>query len=366
MGEFAKRAASALKWEEDLNEQRGRLGKFIPPSKDEAAQKALEDIAWAANTAFGLGYSFRKRQREREGVESLLPQVDESLGVPGREVMISLPDAAKAAATLMKEAQEAVTVTLRSSKPDSSYPSRQLKKGIGVEKEHANDKTARKIISKHHLDERSRYYDELEDMEAKPKSAGILGALAEPLGEAVEDLKLRALENLDRRRSRLTRVTSDPATLPWYYPGMISFAPKNFMEGFRTAESEADTARLTEVTGRMDKAKEEFEKALQDEYRAAKGGAKESSCGEFVSGLAKAHVKAAEGELNQILGGYLTIAALLGQLSHHSAYDWVAKRDPARLKLDAFREAIKQRMRAQTAPVQVEPPALDTSGSETL
>jgi len=235
-----------------------------------------------------------------------------------------------------------------------------------VEKEHTDNPVAKKIIAKDHLDEFNNYYTGLAEMEKglEEKKAGILSMLSSPIGETMEDLKLHTMQKLDRQRASLMRTTSDPSTLPWYYSGMVSAAPKTFMSGYSDAEKEADKRRLEEITGKMESAQADFEKALADEYRQSRGGIKTASCGAFIDGLAQVHVKAAEGELNQALGAYLAVASLLGQTAHSSAYDWVSKRDPARQKLDAFREAIKQRMRMQIAPVQIESPTPEVPGPE--
>lgn len=375
MGEFAKRAAPVLGWEDRLKNQQERLGKFIPSSQEEATAKAVKNIEQNKALIYSLGYELRKRQREAEGVQELLPRPDETLGVPGREVVISLPRADTPPALeettarvrkLRKRAQEEVTVALRASKPDEDYSPEQLRKGMEVEKEHTDNPTAKKIISKNHLDEFGNYYTGLKNMEKKleEKKAGIVSMFTSPIGETLEDLKLRTLQKLDRQRTSLMRTTSDPSTLPWYYSGMVSQAPKTFMSGYSDAEKAADKLRLEAVTKKMEEAQADFEKALSDEYRQSRGGIKTASCGEFIDGLARVHVKAAEGELNQALGVYLALASLLGQAAHSSAYDWVAKRDPARQKLDAFREAIKQRMRTQIAPVQVETPTPEVPGPE--
>jgi hypothetical protein len=82
---------------------------------------------------------------------------------------------------------------------------------------------------------------------------------------------------------------------------------------------------------------------------------KVASAGELLDGLAKRHVKSAEGELGQAAGLYLALAALLGGTSHVAVKDWWEKRDPQRQKLDAMREAIKKRIRGSPPPVLVAP-----------
>lgn len=358
MGQFAKMAAPLLGWEEKMEEQKKRLGKFIPSSEEEATSTATKNVARYRALSRALGFALRSAQREKEGVEELLPRPDDSLGMPGREVAIRLPRLDRPT----KEAQEEVKIKLRSSKPDEDYPAKQLELGKKVETEHTDNPVAKKIISKDHLDESRIYYTDLKKMEKKQeqeKKAGIFGAMAAPIGETLEDIKLRAMQALDEQKSKLTRTTSDPSTLPWYYPSLAGSVPKEFMSGFSEAERLADEKRLKEITGKMESARSDFEQALADEYRTSRAGVKAASAGEFLDGLAQAHVKSAEGELNQALGAYLAMATLLGQTAHASTYEWVAKRDKNRQTLKAFREAVKQRMRAQPPPVQVISPEIE-------
>ena len=363
MGQFAKIAAPLLGWEEKLEEQKKRLGKAIPSSEEEATATAAANVKKYRELSHALGFALRSAQREKEGVEELLPQTDESLGVPGREVVISLPSLARPTDTLKKRAQEAVNITLRSSKPDEAYPAKQLELGKKVEKEHTDNPVAKKIISKDHLDESSKYYTRLKEMEKgleQEKDAGLFSAISAPIGETMEDVKLKALQALDEQKSKLTRTTSDPSTLPWYYASLAGSVPKEFMAGFSEAERLGDEKRLKEITDKMESARADFERALSEEYRTSRAGVKAASAGEFLDGLAQVHVKSAEGELNQALGAYLALATLLGQTAHSSTYEWVSKRDKSRQTLSAFREAIKQRMRAQPSPVQVISPEIES------
>jgi len=190
------------------------------------------------------------------------------------------------------------------------------------------------------------------------KEAGVLDAFTRPAREAAEDVKMRAMKDIDERLSSATRTTKEPGTVPWYYPMAAMTVPNAFAAGFQQAERDADTERLSEINERLLKAQEEFERALKEEYTAAKS-VKAASVGELADGLAKLHVKCAEGELNEMLGAYLALAALLGQGAHMTAHEWVAKRDPKRQKLKALKRAIRKRMRTYTPPVQIEPPSME-------
>jgi len=191
------------------------------------------------------------------------------------------------------------------------------------------------------------------------KEAGVLDAFVRPAREAAEDVKMDALRQLDQAKTKGTTVTSDPGTLPWYYPMAALTVPNAFAAGFQRAEKDLDEDELKRVSERLAKAQSSFEQALSAEYRDR---GKAASAGDLVDGLSRIHVKSAEGELNQMLGTYLALAALLGQGAHTTSREWVARRDPKRQKLKAVREAIRQRMRAHPPSVRIEPatPSLDT------
>jgi len=281
MGEFAKRAAEVLEpWELELERQQKKLYKKIPSSKEEATTSAINRINELRQKSYMAGYLMRHLRSEEEETKRLLPE--DSVGVPGREISLALPE----------------------------------------------------------------------------KKAGALDALTRPLRETAEDLKMHASQRIDEEKERLTRTTSDPGTLPWYYPMMALTAPNAFAEGFRKAEKDIDAEELARINERLVKAKAEFEKALEEEYSQSGSlkvsSARAQSAGEMIDGLAQMHVKCAEGELNQILGTYLALAALLGQGAHMTAKEWAEKRDPKRQKLKLVREAVRQRMRSYMPPIRVE------------
>jgi hypothetical protein len=190
------------------------------------------------------------------------------------------------------------------------------------------------------------------------KKASSIDALLDPMRETAEDIGMRASGGIGEQKSRLMRTTADPSTLPWYYPMMALTAPNALASGFQKAEQDMDAIELARINERLNKAKGEFEQALAEEYSSAPhvkaGGVRTSSAGEIIDGLAKVHIKSAEGELNQVLGAYLSLAALLGQGAHITAKEWAEKRDPNRQKIKLLREAIRQRMRTQMPSIRVE------------
>src|SRR5574343_1929167 len=62
---------------------------------------------------------------------------------------------------------EAVKGGLADGIPDDAYKSKDVKKGMKVEKEHSKSKKVQKEIAKDHLTEDPKYYDKLEKIEKK-------------------------------------------------------------------------------------------------------------------------------------------------------------------------------------------------------
>jgi hypothetical protein len=126
------------------------------------------------------------------------------------------------------------------------------------------------------------------------------------------------------------------------------------MAGHRQADKELDTRTHAGMDAQIAEARKQFEDALRAEYAEGRQ-IKAASAGELLDGLARRHVKSAEGELGQAAGLYLALAAMLGGTSHMAVKDWWEKRDPQQQKLDAMREAIKKRIRGSPPPVLVAP-----------
>jgi hypothetical protein len=200
------------------------------------------------------------------------------------------------------------------------------------------------------------------DAVAGIKSAGVMSAIGNPVGETVQDARTGLINWLDERFRKGTQVTTDPGTLAWYYPSMATAAPKAFMQGFRQADTDMNAAAHVDVDAKIEAARKAFHDALAGEWRERRGGVKNAAdAGEMIDWLAQEHIKTAEGELNQILGGYLALASLLGQGTHHLAESMTMKRDPAQQRLRAIKELLLQRQLAQPAPIRVAE-APDTAG----
>ena len=176
----------------------------------------------------------------------------------------------------------------------------------------------------------------------RSKEASILSPITVPLHHAMQDLQVGATNELEEQKDKLTRVTSNPGTLPWFYPAAALTVPNQFVSGFRNADKQLSKSLNNQMDEKVEQARREFETALHDEYVSSRP---EKTAGAIIDGLAQAHVKSADGELNQALGIYLSLAGLLGQGSYLAAKEWAEKRDPKQQYLSSMREAIKSRLR---------------------
>lgn len=190
------------------------------------------------------------------------------------------------------------------------------------------------------------------------KEAGVLKALTDPLRYAAQDAKAEMSRVADENLAEGTRTTSDPSTLPWYYPSMALTAPISFSEGYQRATSESNTQRKSEMAARVEAARQEFESALSGEYQQSRN--KIASMGELLDGLAQTHLeKKAEGEINTATGMYLALASLLGLGSYQVGKNWAEKQDPRYQKVKAMGELLRQRARSKPMPVLVSSKPLD-------
>jgi hypothetical protein len=188
----------------------------------------------------------------------------------------------------------------------------------------------------------------------------LLGAVTDPLVQNLEESALDLQSAAESKKQQLTRVTSDPKTLPLFYPSVALGVPKSFVAGHRQADVDLDTKRKTELDTQIEAAKQEFERALADEYTESR---KIASAGELIDGLALTHVKSADGELNQMLGWYLAAASLLGEGARVSSRNYVEKHDPRYQRVKALREMIKHRQRLNPPPVLVSPAEMPAAAS---
>jgi len=395
MGEFAKRANEMMlaesggidwkgmlnsllaqrgdtpEWKTDLEKQKARLRPFILPSEEEAEQKAQANIEDLQERARSMGYSMRARKREEE--EPLLRDVGR--GMPGREVVVDLPAIKQGwyEPRLRSKQADLLAGGLADRKPDTRYDLRELSRGVRVEMEHTSDPERSKEIAKDHLEEIPDYYNRLDAMEGeaeetreeaeelREKEGGVLGEMFAPVGMAAESALAEAARTISEKTREARRVTDDPSTLVSYYPRLATTVPKAFHEGFSQADEDADILRAEETEKAIAKAQKEYEKALAAEYAARKTA---KTAGELIDGLAQAHVKSAQGEINQALGAYLALASLLGYGAHTASESWVKSRDPRQQKYKAVKEELRKKRMRQPAPILVEvPEPVDTEAN---
>lgn len=185
--------------------------------------------------------------------------------------------------------------------------------------------------------------------EEEEKQASLLSAITDPIVDTVGELKTDVVNAIDKRIASGTRVTSDPSTLPSHFPAMASALPREFLRGYRdSAHKGMETAR-TSLDKQISDAKLEFERAMADEYLAAKTG--EMTPGAMINGLYEKLEKKADGEINQVMGVYGALATLLGEAGFQVGRHYTESRDPSRAKYDAVRELIQRRLRADPAVV---------------
>lgn len=200
------------------------------------------------------------------------------------------------------------------------------------------------------MDEEERTGEKLSSLR---KRSGVFGEMLSPIGATVEGALAGTAQMIADKTREGRRTTSDPKTLITYYPRMAIAGPKAFHEGYTQAEEDADVLRAEEMEQAIVKAREEYEKALSEEY-AAKHVAK--TAGELIDGLAQHHVKSAQGEINQALGMYLALASILGYGAHTASSKWVKSRDPRQQKFKAVKEELRKKRMRQPAPVLVDVP----------
>lgn len=180
----------------------------------------------------------------------------------------------------------------------------------------------------------------------------LFGPILDPLKYALQSTRVGLSRFADEKIQEGRQVTDDPSTLWWYYPSVSMQAPRAFAEGYGKADEEETTKTHLALDERISKAREQYERALKDEYNQSR---KAASAGELIDGLAKFHVKHAEGELNTGAGMYLALASLLGQGSYYQAKRWTEEHDPRVLQIKAMKDLIKQRMRSQPPLLRVGP-----------
>jgi len=177
-----------------------------------------------------------------------------------------------------------------------------------------------------------------------------------PLRSFLQDAHVEAKARGREKRKRALAPSADPMTVPGFVPAAVIAAPEAFRQGFTRADDDAKAARNELLQAELEKAKAEFEEALNQEYK----GRKMASAGEWLDGLAKSvfhmekDAQADQGDMMKWINAYMGLAALLGYGSHRASQKWTEARDPARQKHKLYQMAIRQRMHDKGIPVVVD------------
>ena len=182
------------------------------------------------------------------------------------------------------------------------------------------------------------------------------GPITDPLRHGTQDIVADLMRYLSEKKEEATKITTDPSTHPAYYSAMALGVPKAFMSGYQTAGKEIRGKAKQQVDTTLEHAKKEFEQALSGEYDQSKlEGAAEPKAAMFIDGIAKAHVKEAEGELNQLTNIYLSLATLLGSGAFQVGHNWAEGHDKSLQELKAMREYLRRRAYVHPPVVIAEP-----------
>jgi hypothetical protein len=182
------------------------------------------------------------------------------------------------------------------------------------------------------------------------------GPITDPLRHGTQDLVAELMRYLSEKKEETTKITTDPSTHPAYYPSLAIGVPKAFTTGYQTAGKEIQEDTRKKVDTELEHAKKEFEQALSGEYDQNKlEGAAEQKAASFIDGIARMHVKEAEGELNQLANMYLGLATLLGSGAFHVGHNWAEKNDKSLQELKAMREYLRRRAYVHPPVVLAEP-----------
>jgi hypothetical protein len=286
-------------------------------------------------------------------------RADEALGEDWREVLKGQTERLRKHVPTSEDVAKQKAMALLKSLREKAYAAgvmAHLSKRVGVEDKPLLDRTipglpGREVTVSLPEPKKASWFEP----RLLSKEAGILDFLTDPVMNKVEDWKAQAAKKLDQMRLSATRTTTDPGTLPWFYPMAALSVPQQFTAGYSAADKSLDEERKRKLNEQIEEARQEFERALAEEYSSKHA----STAGELIDGLAQHHVKKAEGELNQALGAYLALAALLGTGTHEFSRRWVEKRDPKRQEYKALREAVLRRMQARPPQVQITPPSVE-------
>jgi len=182
------------------------------------------------------------------------------------------------------------------------------------------------------------------------------GPITDPVRYGTQDAVAAMLRFMSEKKEEATKITTDPSTHPAYYPALALGVPKSFMAGYQDANKELQGQTRQQVDTALESAKKEFEQALSGEYDQHKlDGAAEQKAAMFIDGIAKMHVKEAEGELNQLTNMYLGLATLLGSGAFAVGHNWAEKHDKSLQELKAMREYLRRRAYVHPPVVIAEP-----------
>jgi len=187
---------------------------------------------------------------------------------------------------------------------------------------------------------------------------GIGGGLATDVANSMQFKLMQMRHQMELRANR--PLPDDPEKIPGFGVLKLLAKPKGMVEGWQAAEKEEVEKRRAELGSQVDAAKQEFERALKDEYEA---GRKTASAGETIDWLADGFIKAGL-TLDDLLNTYATAALPLGIGAHEMGKQYVEDVDPRALRMKAIKELLYQRMRARPPIITVKPPAVSGKKEE--
>lgn len=415
MGKFAEKVAEVLDgsggtdWKARLAQQQARMGTHVVSSQEEAMARAKELLAQLKDRAYQTGFGIRSQQHSHGNVEQLLDRDENTLGVPGREHMIEFPTKAAGVGSVLGAVVHklgpagvgAVGLGSIGALNGATLPESQR---------HGKSRTfsaatggaagalfgglaGRELSALGRYDTKKSVIDavvgQLKARRAKITGSPVLkqvgaadwtkgaewfephllskealmGFVTDPLKNKYEDMMVNLRNSMNEKRLHGMRITSDPMTIPSFAPSVALSVPKSFVSGYQAADK-AQAERLHgEMDQKLEKARQEFDNALKDEYSASHQ--KAASAGEFIDGLAQWWTKQADGEINRALGLYLAAAGLLGAGGHAAAKSVWQKHDPRYQRLKAMQDMIKLRQRHTQLPVLVTEEHLPEEADET-
>jgi hypothetical protein len=177
-----------------------------------------------------------------------------------------------------------------------------------------------------------------------------------PIRSWLQNAKVESGAKLKERRHKAFAPTENPLTSPGFVPLAAITAPESFRKGFTQADADAAAVRNELLGTELEQAKQEFERALSEEYK----GRKAASAGEWLDNFTdkvfalEKRADSDQGDAMKWLNAYLGTAALLGYGTHRAAESFTSRHDSARQKHKLYRMALRQRMHDKGVPVMVD------------